>query len=27
LHNFDFEELAEAKTEAIVPLRTPEGNG
>ena len=27
LHNFDFEELAENKTEAIVPLRTPEGNG
>ena len=27
LHNFDFEELAEDKTEAIVPLRTPEGNG
>jgi DNA recombination protein RmuC len=27
LHNFDFEELAEDKSEAIVPLRTPEGNG
>jgi DNA recombination protein RmuC len=27
LHNFDFEELAEDKTEAIVSLRTPEGNG
>ncbi|SDG68673.1 DNA recombination protein RmuC [Sulfitobacter delicatus] len=27
LHNFDFEELAEEQSEAIVPLRTPEGNG
>lgn len=27
LHNFDFEELAEEKSEAIVPLRTPKGNG
>ncbi len=27
LHNFDFEELAEEKSEAIVPLRKPEGNG
>jgi len=26
LHNFDFEELAEEKSEAIVPLRKPEGN-
>tara|TARA_R110002049_G_scaffold44333_4_gene129951 strand:- start:27590 stop:28831 length:1242 start_codon:yes stop_codon:yes gene_type:complete len=27
LHNFDFEELAEDKTDAIVPIGKPEGNG